>query len=150
MTADQMMILANHETYCPEHGGYRDECGCPAYPRAAAVEAQWGKAHPLFAQMRQIDRQNVLDHAALTGQGNPLAGLVAAFDAERAAVEATQTAPSVPVPIDRAIHQGNTCPVCGKQHSRPSAISARHVAQALASGVTGYDYDAERWVGTTS
>jgi hypothetical protein len=57
------------------------------------------------------------------------------------------------IPIERAIYQGNRCPVCARYHrgaggyaSRPTAVGARHAAQARALGTTAYDYDREGWV----
>lgn len=82
-------VLALHEATCPQHGD-RGRCQCPAYPRAAQIEGKWGRSHPLFRQMLKIDRQAVVDHAILTASGNPLAGLVAGFDAERAGIDASR------------------------------------------------------------
>ena len=43
VSTDTMMKIAEAEVYCPKHGGYRDECKCPAPRRLARRTAYAGQ-----------------------------------------------------------------------------------------------------------
>lgn len=41
---------------------------------------------------------------------------------------------------------GNYCPLCGRGHSKGTAVIGRHAKRLEERGYLGYDYDKEAWI----